>query len=229
MPDPSKRLDLLSPDDEANEEIMNIMATQLSEQINPDLKLVRTPRVLTISGPMDDVVSDRWQEELLPKPFSVQELLDPLDGEEEEDDGMRFFLDFMKKELGEEAVNKVMTGDPDPDLMNDEILELFNMPSVEEIEKDRDEPEKMEKEIEDKIGNIDKDIVGLRLVAYFMADGSSYSLVKLLKPVSLVAKYVDSRFEFLAPKEQDIVVPKLQQLYKDDLESAGLQLETSAK
>jgi hypothetical protein len=222
MGDP-KTLNFVSPDDNDNEELMAIMATQLCEQVNPDLRLLRTPRVLTIKGPIDEVTG-RWKDQLLPEPVPVQKLIDPFEGDEAKDDGASFFLDFMRNELGEATFNKVMAQDPDPELMTDELMELFNIPSEEEMAKEMYEPENLERYIDEEFGNIDRDVAALRLVAYFFKGGQSYSLVKLLTPFPLVAKFVEGRFEFLQKQEEELVIPRLEELYRDDLQNAGLEL-----
>jgi hypothetical protein len=223
MGDP-KTLNFVSPDDNENEELMAIMATQLCEQVNPDLRLLRTPRVLTIKGPIDEVTG-RWKDQLLPEPVPVQKLIDPFEGDEAKDNGASFFLDFMRNELGEATFNKVMEQDPDPELMTDDLLELFNIPSEEEMAKEMYEPENMERYLDEEFGNIDRDVAALRLVAYFFKGGQSYSLVKLLTPFPLVAKFVEGRFEFLQKQEEELVIPRLEELYRDDLQNAGLELK----
>jgi hypothetical protein len=73
-------VEYLSSEDDENDEYMQIMATQLREHVGDDLRLHRTPRVLTISGPLDTYTKN-WKEKLSPKPFEVEELLDTSDEE----------------------------------------------------------------------------------------------------------------------------------------------------
>ena len=56
-----------------------------------------------------------------------------------------------------------------------------------------------------------------------------YSLVKLLQPFALIARYntenEDVRFELLTLEEEKLVVPKLEEVCRDDLAQAGLKLK----
>jgi hypothetical protein len=226
----------LSPDDDENVELMEIMARQLQEHVDEDLKLQRTPRVLTISGDLLKY-TDKWQDELLPKPVDVDTLL------EDEDESVEGFREFMRKELGEEEYAKtiqeaaMMTSND----IDDEIMELFNIPGIGESKDDVEGIEKMLKsmmsdEDEDESfpginkDKLDQEGVALKLISYRFGDGKAYSLVYLLKPFALVGKYVsdetDVRFELLKPDEERIVIPKIEELCREDMERAGLTLAT---
>jgi hypothetical protein len=76
----SGTVEYLSSENDENDEYMQIMATQLMEHVGDDLRLHRTPRVLTISGPLDKYTKN-WKEKLSPKPFEVEELLNTGDEE----------------------------------------------------------------------------------------------------------------------------------------------------
>lgn len=73
-------VEYISPDDDKNEELMQIMAAQLKEHVGDDLGLRRTPRVLTISGPLDNYTRN-WKETLLPAPVDAKTLMDSSDEE----------------------------------------------------------------------------------------------------------------------------------------------------
>jgi hypothetical protein len=226
----------LSPDDDENVELMEIMARQLQEHVDEDLKLQRTPRVLTISGDLLKY-TDKWQDELLPKPVDVDTLL------EDEDESVEGFREFMRKELGEEEYAKtiqeaaMMTSND----IDDEIMELFNIPGIGESKDDVEGIEKMLRSMmsdddEDESfpginkDKLDQEGVALKLISYRFGDGKAYSLVYLLKPFALVGKYVsdetDVRFELLKPDEERIVIPKIEELCREDMERAGLTLAT---
>ena len=224
----------LSPDLDENEELMAIMAEQLQEHVGDDLRLQRTPRVLTISGPLDNYTKN-WQEKLLPDPIGPTELTDKVD----EGDELAFFHKFMKDELGEEEYQKTLNETPDDDEMN-ELLRMFEVPGLgdrsddvegmEELLKSLLTPEDDFEAAKEALGlnSLDQEGVALKLISYVFAEGKSYSLVKLLKPFALVGKYVpdekDARFELLTPAEEKIIFPRLEEVCKQDLEAAGLRL-----
>jgi hypothetical protein len=106
----------LSPDLDDNEELMAIMATQLQEHVGPDLRLKRTPRVLTISGPLDKYTAD-WKEKLLPDPIEPNELMGKID----DGDEIEFFHKFMRDELGEDEYQKTLNETPDYDEMKNHL------------------------------------------------------------------------------------------------------------
>jgi hypothetical protein len=89
-----------------------------------------------------------------------------------------------------------------------------------------------EEEFEDakeslELYSLDHEGVALKLLSYIFAGGRSYSLVKLLKPYALVGKYIvdetDARFELLTTSEEKIILPRLEEVCMQDLESAGLK------
>jgi hypothetical protein len=223
----------MSPDDDDNEELMQIFATQLHEQIGEDLALKRTPKVLTIEGDLDNYTKN-WQEEILPPPVDTKQLLD------DSDEDLEFFHDFMKRELGMEEYERTMAEPATQDSIPDEIMELFDIPGLGERENDtagmeemleslfEDDPfEAMNEQLGAK--KLEHDGVALKLISYRFKDGKSYSLVKLMKPFPLVGKYVEEpeggiRFELMSPEEEAIVIPKLEQICQKDLEDAGLNL-----
>lgn len=224
----------MSPDDDDNEEIMEIMATQLHEQLSEDLALKRTPRILTIVGDLDQYTKD-WKTDLIPDSVDVKDLLD------DSDEDLQFFHDFMKRELGEEEYERTMAEPATQDSIPDEIMELFDVPGLGEREDDIDGMEEMVKSLlneDDPMGtmretlnasNLEHDGVALKLISYIFRNGKSYSLVKLLKPVALVGKSVkdaegDIQFELLTPEEEELVIPKLESICRSDLEEAGLTL-----
>jgi hypothetical protein len=227
-------IEYMSPDNDENEEIMQIMAAQLQEHVGADLTLKRTPRVLTISGPIDDLTKN-WETELLPSPVDKEALLD------ESDESLDFFQEFMKKELGDDEYEKTMRGEDDDTEISDDLLKLFNVPGMGTSEDDTagleelfgsllDSPEEQLAELEKTKGqDLSHQGMALKLVSYQLPDKKSYSLVKLLQPYALIGKYVqeddDVRFELLSIAEAKLVVPRLEKLCQDDLKEAGLELQ----
>lgn len=231
---PDGSVQYVSPDDDENEELMQIMAAQLQEHVGEDLKLKRTPRVLTISGPLDKYTKN-WETELLPKPVETKSLLD------ESEESLEFFQDFMKKELGEKEYENTMQGDgnaDDDDELTAELMALFNIPGLGDNEDDPaamqelfdtllDSPEDQLTDLQKMGDDVSHQGVALKLVSYKFPDNKAYSLVQLLQPYALIGKYVaaddDIRFELLTAAEAKLVVPRLEKVCREDLEKAGLQ------
>jgi hypothetical protein len=233
---PDGSVQYVSPDDDENEELMQIMAGQLQEHVGEDLKLKRTPRVLTISGPLDQYTKN-WETELLPKPVETKSLLD------ESEESLEFFQEFMKKELGEKEYESTMQGDgnsDDDDELTAELMSLFNVPGLGDNEDDPaamqelfdsllDSPEEQLTDLQKMGDDVSHQGVALKLVSYKFPDNKAYSLVQLLQPYALIGKYVaaddDIRFELLTAAEAKLVVPRLEKVCREDLEKAGLQLQ----
>jgi hypothetical protein len=233
---PDGSVQYVSPDDDENEELMQIMAAQLQEHVGEDLKLKRTPRVLTISGPLDQYTKN-WETELLPKPVETKSLLD------ESEESLEFFQEFMKKELGEKEYENTMQGDgnsDDDDELTAELMSLFNVPGLGENEDDPaamqemfdsllESPEEQLTDLQKMGDDVSHQGVALKLVSYKFPDNKAYSLVQLLQPYALIGKYVaaddDIRFELLTAAEAKLVVPRLEKVCREDLEKAGLQLQ----
>jgi hypothetical protein len=230
---------VISPEsDEEGLELMEIFAAQLQQQMGEDIVLRKTPRVLTIEGPLDTHTKD-WKKDLLPLPVEPDSLMD------ETNESLEFFHQFMKDELGEEEYEKTMRGE-DGMLLNDELLDLFQVSAEDmfgDLNNDEDlqalmdsvlSPEENMAEMEKTLqpSALDHDSVALKLVSYVFPEGKTYSLVQLLKPYVLVGRYVppteddpELRFELLSPEEERMVIPQLEQVCKEDLERVGLQIQ----
>jgi hypothetical protein len=189
-------------DNEEYAELMEIFAGQVQEQLGEDFQLRKTPKVLTISGGLDEITKD-WENRVVTKPFEVDELLemskekDKNDVEKEVDS----FYKFMREELGDEEFEKTMKGDEDDELETElkELMGFFDVPGVDGITEDdtssiEDLLKRMEKDIE--YGEISeaKEFIpntensALKLLGYTFRDsGKSYFLVKPLKPCESLA------------------------------------------
>lgn len=224
-------VEYLSPDTEDNEELMEIMAVQLHEHVGADLKLQKTPRVLTVVGPLDNYTKN-WREKILPDPVPAEDLMDT------SDESLDFFHKFMRQELGDEEYEKTMNEEDDDDELPPDLLELFEVPglgdlndeseaSMKEVMESLLSPEKDFENAKESLGlnSLDHEGVALKLISYVFAEGKSYSLVKLLRPYILVGRFVpdenDPRFELLDSEEEKIVLPRLEKVCKADLERAG--------
>eukprot|EP00977_Amphora_coffeiformis_P001537 scaffold296_cov102-Amphora_coffeaeformis.AAC.25 len=223
----------LSPDDPESEEMIQVMADQLQKHVSEDLSLKKTPRILTIKGPLEAHTKD-WKEKLIPQSIDTKTLLD------DSDEDLAFFHDFMRKELGEEEYTKTLQEDM-PDI-DSELMELFGAigedgsPTVGDLFPngiDTDKEDLLIKEMEDFINkDISRDGVALKLISYSLQDGNKYSVVQLLKPYALVGRYTendeDLRFDLLSPKEADLVLPRLEDACREDLQNAGLTADNIA-
>lgn len=216
-------------------ELVEIMATQLQQLLGNDVYLRNTPKILTISGNLDKYTAD-WQTTLFNDTVSTEDLLD------DSDEGLDFFYDFMKSELGEEEFQKTLDEGASTSI-DKEMLNLFNVPGLGDQQNDLEGIENMIKELINeelseqesftKLGeDLDHEGVALKLIGFnFRNTNKSYSLVKLLKPFTIVGKYNengekgDLSFELLTPEEENLVIPRLEQICQTDLEQAGLSLQ----
>lgn len=251
----------LSPDDDDNVELMEIMATQLREHLGDvtedgdgvgadELRLKRTPRILTVSGPLEKYTGN-WREDLAPKALDVESLLD------DSDEDLDFFHKFMKEELGEEEYEKTIK-ESTVEGISPELLELFNIPGLGDQEDDIEGMMEMFESTlaspEEQIAKMprefveppDHDGVALKLISFIFAkDGKSYSLVMPLKPYVLIGRCTRNgrrrgtgnnddgeddgvKFELLSPSEEKLLIPRLEQVCQKDLEQAGLKLNSNS-
>merc|ERR1711935_185844 len=229
-------------------ELMEIFAGQVQEQLGEQYNLRKTPKVLTISGGLDKITNE-WQNKVITKPFDVDELLEISKPKDEDNLGKELdsFYKFMKDELGEEEFEKTMNGDEDEDAMGaelNEIMTLFDVPGVEGTSKEDTEglEELMQSMVKDiETGEVseanefipDTDNAALKLLGYtFQESGKSYFLVKPLQPYTLIGRHVEDeediiRFELLTPEEDKVIIPKLEEMCREDLEANGLNFSSS--
>jgi hypothetical protein len=238
----------IDPDDEnynenndEHQELMEIMAAQVQEQLGEEYQLRKTPKVLTISGGLGKL-TDHWERDLMPKSATIEELMEQ---DMEEDEEIAEFYKFMKQELGEEEFEKTMKEELSDE--DKEMAKFFDIPGLGTQKDDLVGLEAMMQSIADDVenenGGVEQaakefqpntDGVSLKLIGFNFADGSgkSYSLVKLLQPYVLIGKYIedeqdDIRFELLTPEEEKVLIPKLEDLCQEDLQAAGLTLPKS--
>lgn len=215
--------------DDDSQELMEIMAKQVKENLGEDLLLRKTPKVLTISGGLS-AVTDNWEQKLVNKPVSVETLLEGADDDDDEDEFIGSFYEFMRKELGDEEFEKTMQEEMSEE--DREFAKFFdvNYDDVGTAEELMANPEKIVEEA--KAFHPNTDGVALKLIGFEFEDRSrSYQLVKLLKPYPLVGKRIIEdveqqglRFELLSPEEEKILIPKLEEFCREDLTKAGLSL-----
>lgn len=239
MESPKKGDDItyVDPDnqvDDESQELMEIMAAQVKEHLGDEYDLRKTPKVLTVSGGLGKI-TDNWEQQLMPQPASVEELLK--DADDDVDDEIAGFYQFMKEELGEKEFEKTMKEELSEE--EREFMKFFDVPGVGTEKENLAGLEDLVNSMTEDVTEVpqaqefqpDTDGVSLKLIGFNFADGSkSYSLVKLLQPYVLIGKYIDAdedqdiRFELLTPEEEQVVIPKLEELCREDLEAAGLSL-----
>jgi hypothetical protein len=234
----------LDPDDEDNAEILEIMAGALAKYLSKDLKLKKTPSVLTIEGDLDHYTKD-WQTEILGKPIDAATLVD------DSDDSMESFFAFMKDELGEDEFQQTMDEDFDMNDVDDidpSLREFFEVAGLGTAAGDLEGMEEimtglmslddasldkssLEESLEAPFKAISTDLehngIALKLVGFNFRNGNIYSLVKPLKAYTLVGKMSDDdglRFNLLTKEESKLVIPRLQDVCRADLKKAGLDL-----
>jgi hypothetical protein len=118
--------------------------------------------------------------------------------------------------------------------MSDEDEELANLfeAALGDIDSLDDLVAEQEKVVEEaRSFHPDTDGVALKLIGFDFADRSkSYQLVKLLQPYPLVGKRIIEdaeqgvRFELLTADEEKVLIPRLEELCREDLTKAGLSL-----
>jgi len=253
---PTIHVTYVDPDkyDENDEyqELMEIMAAQVHQELGEDLMLRKTPKVLTISGGLSRITNN-WEQELLGQPAPVEDFLKSVQlGEESTDEDVSDFMAFMRQELGDEEFEKTMREDPSDD--EKELMKFFEVPGLGDKKDDIAGLEELIKSMEDDLNEetgvrakaqmfeLDTERLGLKLISFEFGDGKkSYSLVKLLEPYVLVGKYSeneyeptnsgemnqdfhlkDIRFELLSAEEERLLIPMLENICQKDLAKAGL-------
>jgi len=226
----------MDPDDDENTELLEIMAGALAKYLGEDLKLKRTPQVLTIEGDLDQYIKD-WKTDIFGQPIDAETLLD------DSDDSTESFFDFMKAELGEEEFQKTLEEDfglNDLDDINPALRALFDIPGLgtasDDVEGIKDifsnlgniDEESLEAPFKSISTDIDHEGTALKLVGFNFKNGNVYSLVKPFKPYTLVGKKSDDeddlRFNLLTIEESKLVVPRLQNICRAALKKVGIEL-----
>ena len=226
----SLKSEYLDPDLDDNSEILEIMAGALQKYVAADLVLQRTPRILTIAGDLDRYVN-ALPSSLVPPDITMDKLMEEPDGDLDK------LYDFFKEQLGKEAFDQAMEEASD---MGPDIMSMFEMGSDDEG-KDEDCDESLNPlDLEEAFRNLSADIqhegVGIKLVGFQInnndgknnvnSNQSFYCLVKPIKPLTVVGRLKsegrETVFELLTPEEEVLIVPRLEQICKEDMESQGL-------
>lgn len=223
----------LNPDDDESEEWMQLMATQLQQHLGDDLYLRRTPRVLTVVGPLDKYTAD-WKELITPKPWDIEALLGDGNDDLNEEADIASFHNFMKEELGEDEYHRTLNEDPGD--IPDQLRALFDIPGLGTQTDDETSISELFNSIFDEttdslpeeLQDIETKNAALKLVGYILPNGAKYFLVQILTPFVVVGRFVDaeknSRFELLSQDEASLIEPRLSEVCQQDLEKAGWKL-----
>ena len=230
----------MDPDNDDNLELMEMAAAAFNKEYGDMTQITfkRTPRSLTVVGDLDIVTSDWRKETNVPeeeKPINiVGDLLEEMRSSEDSKEDDEFFDAFFKKELGENYEQEFLVPDDEIDAQVEEMMPLFNIPGIGTEQKDEEGMKKIFEEIYNDVkseGDSDNSSnegaeTALRLVGFPGPDKKSYSLVKLIQPMILVAKE-DNSLEFdqrrlLSPEEAKTIVPQLEADFKEEFEKAGL-------
>lgn len=217
---------LVDPDDDANEEIFQLAATALTENMGNELRLRRTPRVLTVQGDLK-AITGKYLEENQAEPVQAKTLV-----RDEEDDDDAFFDDFFTKELGENYEEEFAVANEDIDA--DKLLDLFNVPGL-GTEEDNDEAIKgLLEEIAsdsqtgsqttDRMIRIANDgAKALPLFPFTSPEGKSYAFVQFKESPLLVGKE-DPKIDrtqrlLLDSTEAAMILPRIEEQLKEELGS----------
>lgn len=234
--------------EEEKKEIFEIAARALSDEFGKQIRLKKTPRVLTVQGDLDAIVGD-WKEVLIGssdkkeskmKRPDIEEALKILDEDEEE--GERYFDMIMRRDLGDDYMKLIE--DDDNDVIDEDILKLFDV-NAEDLE-DGDMEEFL-KFMNDSIGGDEelnasktaeeilqdlKPSAALKLLSFIGPDEKEFTVLRPLRPLLLVGREDPDDYTrriLLSEDEKRLILPDLERVCKDKLEQAGFFLSGSDK
>ena len=215
---------LVDPDDDANEEIFQLAATALTENMGNELRLRRTPRVLTVQGDLK-AITGKYLEESQAEPVQAKALI-----QDEEDDDDAFFDSFFRKELGENYEEEFAVANDEIDA--DKLLDLFNMPGL-GTEEDNDEAikgllDEIASDSQGRSQSTDRMISiandgakALPLFPFTSPEGKSYAFVQFKESPLLVGKEdpkIDNTQRLLLDStEASLILPRIEEQLKEEL------------
>ena len=215
---------LVDPDDDANEEIFQLAATALTENMGNELRLRRTPRVLTVQGDLK-AITGKYLEESQAEPVQAKALI-----QDEEDDDDAFFDSFFRKELGENYEEEFAVANDEIDA--DKLLDLFNMPGL-GTEEDNDEAikgllDEIASDSQGRSQSTDRMISiandgakALPLFPFTSPEGKSYAFVQFKESPLLVGKedpkIDDTQRLLLDSTEASLILPRIEEQLKEEL------------
>ncbi|KAL7461933.1 hypothetical protein ACHAXS_002342 [Conticribra weissflogii] len=133
--------DGLNLSEQEKEEIFQMAAHALMEEFGPNIRLKKTPRVLTLEGDLEGVIGD-WKDVLLgvggkkrkigkttiSDEMDLDEAMSIIEDDDEGDeDGEDYFDQIMRRDFGPDYMNLLDDSDGDDDEIDEEILKIFEM------------------------------------------------------------------------------------------------------
>jgi hypothetical protein len=234
-------------DEEQKKEIFEVAARALSDEYGEQIRLKKTPRVLTTTGDLDAAVGD-WKDVLLKSSGDgksrmrrpdIEEALKILDEDEEE--GEKYFDMIMRRDLGDDYEKLLEEEDDSLDGLDEDLLKLFDV-NAEDLE-DGDVEEFL-KFVNDSLGDEEMDVsktfdellrelkpsAALRLFSFVGPENKQFTILKPLRPLLLVGKEDPNDYTrriLLSEDEKRSILPELERVCKEKLEEAGFFLSGS--
>jgi len=134
----------LNLSEQEKEEIFQMAAHALMEEFGPNIRLKKTPRVLTLEGDLEGVIGD-WKDILLgvggkKRKVGKKTISDKMDLEDaisiikddddDDDDGEDYFDQIMRRDFGPDYMKLLDDDDGDSDEIDEEILKIFELDDV---------------------------------------------------------------------------------------------------
>lgn len=232
--------------DEDKEEIFQMAARALMDEFGPNIRMKKTPRVLTLEGDLDGVIGD-WRNVLLGSSMggsegkaakmSLDEALNEYGEDDDDDDEEDFFDTIMKRDLGPDYMKLV----DDDDDMDEELLKLFDNP--EELLDDEDSLDVLMENINaqetkfkdstyDQLVQKLQPSAALKLLNFLGPGGKEYTILRPLRPILLVGKEDPDDYTrriLLTEEEKGVILPRLEDACRKGLEEAGFFLAGSSE
>eukprot|EP00568_Trieres_chinensis_P007363 CAMPEP_0183310352 /NCGR_PEP_ID=MMETSP0160_2-20130417/30954_1 /TAXON_ID=2839 ORGANISM="Odontella Sinensis, Strain Grunow 1884" /NCGR_SAMPLE_ID=MMETSP0160_2 /ASSEMBLY_ACC=CAM_ASM_000250 /LENGTH=365 /DNA_ID=CAMNT_0025474593 /DNA_START=17 /DNA_END=1114 /DNA_ORIENTATION=- len=202
-------VEMLDADDNSNEEIFQIAAAALVNNLGEDFRLKRTPRILTVDGDLDAYTRQYMNE----GNFDTDDIMKSDDVEDDD----KFLDDFFKEQLGPDFEEGSLD-----DLIDDEeaeeLMKFFDIPGLGTQEEDEDGMKKMFDEMlsGENLKNEETEnetTKALPLFPFSGPDGKMYAFVQLAHPMLLVGKENSSLDKdqrlLLNSEESAAILPRL--------------------
>jgi hypothetical protein len=240
-PENTDKDDILG-EDEKNE-IFQMAARALMDEFGSEIRLKKTPRVLTIEGNLEEVIGD-WKEVLLESvsnskdvgKLSFEDALGLFDGNN--NDGEDYFDQIMRRDLGPDYM-KLADEDGDGEI-DEELLKLFDLDS---LNKDGDMSEVLDflknsggsNNIDDDFDNLLQQLkpsAALRLLNFMTEDGKEVTILRPVRPMLLLGREDPEDYTrriLLTDEEMAEVLPRLESVCREGLEKAGFFLADGSK
>jgi hypothetical protein len=226
--------------EEEKEEVFQMAARSLMEEFGSNLRLKKTPRVLTLEGNLEEAIGN-WKEIMVDAvvgkkkkdgQINLDDALNMLDeeGDGADEDGEDYFDTIMKRDLGEDYMSLV----DDDDEIDDEILKLFDADNLQEEDLDNlidmlngTSKTTTSKKTYDQLLQQLKPSAALKLLNFIGPGEKEYTILRPLRPTLLVGKEDPDDYTrriLLTEEEMRVVLPKLESVCREELENAGFFL-----